>query len=303
MQEQFIPHWEQVKDNTWCICTDHARIPVYFLDECRVILLDSGLPGNKNAVLSLLEQKHAQVVAILTSHTHPDHIGNHNAIREKYGAKIYMTPFAAATCMDPLTMYATLGGRAGFRPIRDRMGMTVPADVMIPWGDGQITVEGATFQVVASEGHCAEHVSFITPDNVAYLGDALQSADYMQHLRLIYSTGLEAELDSKRKLAQLHCDKYILAHNGVVDDIAETARIAIEEIEKRLDIFVQLADTPATVDEMVRRFLVHSGADLSNWRTVHGVHYNAYAFLSYLADTKRLEIIAEDGYMKYVRPQ
>lgn len=302
MSEQFTPYWEHVKGQTYCIVTDYCRIPVYMLDHNRAIMLDSGYSTSEQDILRLLEEKDLTIAAILTTHVHPDHNGNHVVLRKKFGCPIYMTPFAAASCADPLTMYSNFGGRAGYHRLKKDANRFFSTDVIIPWEDCEITVENTVFQVITTGGHCVEHICFITPDNVAYLGDALQSADIMRYRRLTYSTGLEADMESQKKISTLRCDKYILAHNGVVEDIQEEVRVSFEEIEKRLAAFVEQAATPATMDELIQRFLVQSGADLSNRRSVHGVYFNALAFIDYLADMKRLDIIIENGFIKYVRP-
>ena len=297
----FKPYWEQVKGNTWCMVLDYARIPVYLLPDGRAILMDSGYVRSLPDILALLEEKQLQPVALLTSHTHPDHVGCHDALREKFGAKVYMTGFASAASKDPLVMHVFLCGRVGYRAARDRLARSTYVDVKIPWEEGELTVEGATFRVVPTPGHCVEHLTFITPDNVAYLGDVLQSEDFMVNRRLTYTTGLEEDLLSKERIGNLNCDRYILAHNSVEDDVTETIKTAVEAMEYRLKVFEELAETPASEDELVRRFLVHTGADLSNVRSVRGVHSNAQAFISYLVDTGRLTDLVEDGYIKYVR--
>lgn len=303
MNEQFTPYWEHVKGQTYCMVLDYCRIPVYMLDGNRAIMLDTGYSTSEQDVLRLLDEKNLTVTAILTTHVHPDHNGNHVVLREKFGCKIYMTPFAAASCTDALSMYSNFGGRAGYHRLKIDKRRFFTTDVIIPWADGKITVDGVTFEVLTTGGHCVEHICFITPDNVAYLGDALQSANIMRYRRLTYSTGLEADIESQKKIAAMHCDKYILAHNGIVEDIQTEVRVSLEEIEKRLDVFVAQADTPATMDELIQRFLAQSGADLNNKRSVHGVYFNALAFIDYLVDLKRLEVIIENGFIKYVRPQ
>lgn len=297
------PYWQQVKGNTWCMVFDFGRIPVYLLGDGRAIMLDSGFPQNRQEILDLLAEKDLRLAALLTTHTHPDHIGNHTFLRERFGAKVYMTAFAAITCIEPLAMGVSLGGRAAYRSIKERIKDTAVADVTIPFEEGEILVEGAAFRVIPTPGHCVEHVSFITPDNVAYVGDALQSEDFMINRRLTYCTGLEEDLESKARIAKLDCDCFILSHNGVVESVKETVETAVEAMEYRLALFEQLADTPAGEDELVRRFLVHTGADLENTRSVRGVHFNALAFIAYLVDTGRLTTLVEDGYVKYVRPK
>lgn len=296
------PYWQQVKGNTWCMVFDYARIPVYLCGAGKAILLDSGCDRSRQEILDLLAEKNLQPVALLTSHTHPDHIGNHAFLREKFGAKVYMSPFDIATFRDPMVMCVSFGTRVGYRLCKERFGIGVAADEVFPNSACEITVEGATFRMIPTPGHCVEHTTIITPDNVAYLGDALQSEDFMVNRRLTYSTVVEEDFASKRIIAALDCDAYIMAHNGVVEDIKDSVETAIEAMEYRLRLFEELVDTPVSEDELVRRFLVHTGADLENTRSVRGIHFNAPAFLGYLVDHGRLIQIVEDGYLKYARP-
>lgn len=300
MIQKIKPYWEQVKDNTWCIVTGYARIPVYRLGDGRAIMIDSGWDYDGENIIELLESENLRLVAVLTSHAHPDHAGNHWLLREHFGAELYMTAYASATCQDPVTMFNMLHARTGFRGIRDRMKNLFAADHIIPWEDGELSVEGATFRYLKTHGHCSEHLAFITPDNVAYLGDAILSKEIMATARMHYCNCLEVYLESVEKIGRLNCDKYIIAHNGVVDDIRETVQVCIDTVAQRAQVLRYLAKTPATVDELAHRFLLHTKADLSSVRSVHGVQYNTLAYVSYMYDKKMLKLIFEDGFSRYV---
>jgi len=300
MIQDIKPYLEQIKGNTWCIVTGYARIPMYKLDDHRVVLIDSGIKQDGEGIAAVFQENDLQPVAVLTSHTHPDHAGNH-AMLQKMGAKLYMTPFAAATMADPMTMYAVLGTKAGYHKTLERMGGTVQTDCMLPWEDTEVTVEGAVFRQFTTPGHCAEQLCFITPDNVAYMADAILSPRIISTVRLPYCSCLEPYIQSLHKLETLDCDQYILAHNGVEPDIRAVVKVTLEEIHKRLDALESLADTPVTFDELVRKFLIQTKADLTSWRSVNGVGFNAKTFLGYLVDHKRLKFVLDDGIMKYVQ--
>ena len=85
-------------------------------------------------------------------------------------------------------------------------------------------------------------------------------------------------------------------------DIRETVQVNIDMTNKHLDDFEKLADEPLTPDSLIRKYIIHSGGNLARWRSVRGAHYNAQAYLSYLVDTKRLKLLIDDGYLKYIRP-
>ena len=301
MIQDMKPCLEQVKGNTWCIVTGYARIPLYKLDENRALMIDSGVSPDGEGILQALQESGLQVVAVLTSHTHPDHVGNHRLLQERFGATVYMTPLAKATMSDPMSMYALLGTKAGYHKSINRLGEGVRTDIVLPWEDGAVCVEGAVFRYLKTAGHCAEHLCFITPDNVGYVGDAILSPKLIQSIRLPYCSCLEPYLAALDRIENMNCDKYIFAHNSVEADIHEAVRISKEAIAQRLDTLEALCETPVTMDELVRKFLVHTKADLTSWRSVNGVGFNTKAFTGYLVDRKRLKFVLEDGIMKFVR--
>ena len=74
-------------------------------------------------------------------------------------------------------------------------------------------------------------------------------------------------------------------------------------MQNHLDAFALLADEPLTSDQLIRRFMIRSGADLERRHSVKAIYYNAQPFLSYLTDIGRLTNFVEDGFLKYVRTE
>ena len=86
-----------VAGNTWCLNTV-ASIPIYFIDDRNVILLDTGYSDDRSrpALMEFLEENELKVSAILGTHTHYDHVGNHNYLKTRYGSEIIMPELEAA---------------------------------------------------------------------------------------------------------------------------------------------------------------------------------------------------------------
>ena len=297
------PHLEHVKGNTWCIVTGYARIPLYKLDEHRVIMIDSGLPQSWDELLALLEREQLQVEAVLTSHAHPDHVGNHKNLREHFGADIYMSRFSAAIYDNAMNQSAISIGITGYRKYSKTLGRTFDADVIFDWDIKTIEVEDATFIIEQLPGHAAEHIGIVTPDNVAYLGDTVLDESMVRNIRLPFCTCLEPDLESLEGIAQMQYDKYILAHNGVYDSIREVALLNRDNLLKKADMIADLFDDYMTMDAAVKKLLLATGGDIDNKRTVSGTRYNMSIFITYLEDTDRLICRARDGALEYIRNQ
>ena len=55
------------------------------------------------------------------------------------------------------------------------------------------------------------------------IGDAIMTEQVLRHSKLPYAENIAVDFRTKRKLAALRCDRYILSHKGVLDDLREIA--------------------------------------------------------------------------------
>ena len=92
----------QVRGNTWVI-EAMALIPFYKLDSRRVILLDTGLREEGEAIEQTLLKHGLEPAGILCSHVHVDHCGNNRYFQEKYGIPVALTPSEAGMCRSVTT--------------------------------------------------------------------------------------------------------------------------------------------------------------------------------------------------------
>lgn len=290
---------EQIRGNTYCISTPFAKIPVYKLDDKNVIMIDSGYGMRDCHILEVLEQNNLHVQAVLTSHFHPDHVGNHTALREKYGAKLYMTPYAAVMCSSNENLASSFLG-ASYGAICASGRKTFDADVLIK-DEQEITVSGAVFKVLPLPGHAPEHIGFVTPDGVGYMGDAVLSEQVLKLIRMPYTTCCQLDIGSMEKIAQMELELCILAHNGITNDIRTLAQQNIEKMYGVLDVIEGLADHYMSLEQLSVAAMNHYGIDQSSMRKIVGANHNVKAFAQYLLDTDRLTCRAQDGIVQYIR--
>ena len=158
MYQNIEPYLEHVKGNTYCIVTGYARIPLYQLDRANCILIDSGLHEDGKGIISCLERENLSVKAVLTSHSHIDHVGNHLALRRHFGARLYMSMFAAAANAEPVNLACCLPDFTTYRRLQPFMEGHFKPDVLMDWSADSIEVEGAIFQILHLPGHDAEHL-------------------------------------------------------------------------------------------------------------------------------------------------
>jgi len=190
----------------------------------RVAVVDPGppIPRHLDAIRQLVEE--LEPVAVLVTHTHPDHAPAANQLASELGVSAY--------------------GRAsgpGFRP-----------DVVVADGD-TIGVGAVQIQVVATPGHAPDHVCF-------RVDDALFSGDHVIGGSTVVIEDLQEYLQS---LERLRGTGLSVIYPGHGDPIRDPDRILTEYVEHRHrredEIVAALRAGATTVGEIVET--VYEGVD------------------------------------------
>lgn len=294
---------QHILGDTWCIVTGSGRLPLYFKDRQNAVMIDSGLKRpDREPLMELLDKEGIRITSLLTSHFHRDHCGNHKPLRERYGCKIYMSPYTEAVCGDSINLKS--GGYESFFMAKARGGsFSCPADVIILRTDETVTASGATFKILHLPGHAQEQMGFVTPDGVAYLADTILSEDLLKAVRIPYCTYCMKDLEAKASVLEMDYPVYILAHNGVVQgkDMKALAELNIKNMHEKIDMVEGLLmEKPITLEELAVAAMKHTGGDLTNPVKVFGAQRNVQVLLEYLMETERVVLILEDGFLKYI---
>ena len=303
MGQRIVPYLEHVLGDTWCIVTGYCRIPLYMPDRARAVMIDSGLKNpDREGILALLERENIRVATLLTSHFHPDHVGNHTALQAAHGCSVYMTPFARIMSRDPSNLQAVGYETYTLRKARGPYSYCGP-DQIIPEGAEEICVDGITFRLLWLPGHAVEQVGFITPDDVAYLSDTVLSDHVLQAVRLPYYTCLRLDLQTKELLKNLRCRRYILAHNGVCDALCDLIDRNIATAREKLRLVEAQAKDWCTLEQLCAAVMAHLKMDLNAEAKVIGGKRNIQVLVEYLVETERLVFRVREGYVEYRCPE
>lgn len=211
--------WKQVCGNTWCI-EGRVTIPVYFLSGREAVLLDSGYAeGDREALDRLLGERDVRVQAVLGSHSHNDHNGNHGYFQKTHGAEVILRDIEAAVASDFSLLTAAYGPGTAWELERELPWMLLRADRVFSASDTEVEVAGRTFGLVPLPGHTPGHTGIVTPDNVLYVGDAVLSCQVLRVAKLPSTTDWAQDIESKRRLQSMRYPWYILAHSGAYQEI------------------------------------------------------------------------------------
>lgn len=298
--DMVTPKLEQVRGDTWCIVTGFARIPIYLADRSHAIMIDSGLrKPDGEGILALLDREKIHVSALLTSHYHQDHIGNHALLKDHFQCRIYMSPYAASVCAEPYNMFS--GNYEAYHISQKHLAaLACKADQVIDLSRNSLRVEEAEFSILHLPGHAQEQLGFVTPDGVAYLADTVLSEPIFRAIRLPYITYCTQDLQAKESLKELPYDCYLLAHNEVRDEIRTLAQKNIENIQEKLSLIESMADSWITMEQLTARVIERLGVNTGSVGRVFGAKRNMQVFAEHLLETQRLTVRAREGFIEYI---
>lgn len=134
---------------------------IIYNDDKQAIIIDAGDDAEK--IIKKVEELGVQVVAVLLTHGHFDHILAVNEIVDKYGVPVYAGADEEVLLKDP-----KLNGSSYYR--RDR----VVKNYSLLEDNSEITIAGFNIKVLFTPGHTVGSVCYYIKDSkVIFTGDTL----------------------------------------------------------------------------------------------------------------------------------
>jgi glyoxylase-like metal-dependent hydrolase (beta-lactamase superfamily II) len=292
--------YQMIKGNTGCLTLRGCCIPFYKLSEKEWILMDSGMKADRQELLAYFSENQIVIKAILTSHAHFDHVGNHMALREKYGSQIIMTAFDAGMTYCPSSVKACFYHETYSEVLANYDEMIVKTDRIIELDQEEIMVCGVNFRILWLPGHAASQVGFATPDEVLYLADVLVNRETIEREKMLYTLEWKMAIDSIRQLKTLpKYSYYVLAHCGVYEEIEDLIDANLEAAETMVNLTYQLIPESASMDVIIRQVIAGMGIKVRNIARAKYMERLIRSILENMTETGKVETAVEDGIVIY----
>lgn len=287
--------WIGLAGKTGYFLAAGVLIPAYHLRDHELLLVDSGLKEDPE-FLSYLSEHDLRVYAVLQTHLHIDHIANNNIFYKKYRTRIFAQEGEIARINTGTRLLHTWHI---YTPIAQD-GYTADFNYPLePITDAvqEITLRGASFQVVPLPGHSAGHLGFVTPDGVFCLGDAILSPYKVDHSKLPYFEDIKASIESMEKIGRSRYPYYALAHMEVVEgrDMPGLIRKNIALQTKVNREILEIVNDPVPVEELIRSTLYALGIQIHD-RELHDYVWLATRHrIRYMEDLGLIRCVRRDG--------
>lgn len=290
---------KHIKGNTFCIDTGMTYLPFYKVNDEEIIMIDTGTKNERKGIERLLEENGFKVVGILCSHAHVDHAGNNAYFKKKYHCVIAMPEEEARACSSLVNLKIHYNTH-DLLSVKEHYGHLIfDTDILISKEQGSIYLCGVKFDILPTPGHSLSHISMITPDDVAYLGDSLISYEVMKGARMPYACFLKEDLESKHKLLNLECDQYVVAHKGIYRDIEKLIEDNIEFYKYRASRIYELIRGSMTLEELMQSVVEGFHIPMTSINKYDVIQRMLKSYLDYLIEIGKVELTLEGAMLKY----
>ena len=285
---------KHILGRTWAAEGATALLPVYFLTDRDIVLIDTGYAKlDRPGLTRLIDDNGLRLRGVICSHAHFDHTGNVRYLQQRYGCPAAIQLIEAGISVNPDSYRANYVALTYGKSREYLLEECFPADVIIPADAGHLDFCGARFGILQLPGHSAGHIGVVTPDGVAYLGDCLIDEEQIAAAKLPTSMFIARDLESKESLRNLRRPAYIIAHKQVLTDICPLIDRNIAFIHDKGRELLEDLEDGMSFDQWIYAFCQRENVRTRNEFKFSIVERNFANFVDWLTDEGKVEVRRE----------
>ena len=281
----------QVGKNTFYL-DNPTNIGIYLVNNKDVYLIDSG--NNKDTgkkILKIINEHNWQVLGIINTHSHADHIGGNNVIQNRTNCAIFSSEiensFISNTILEPSILY-------GGYPFNSLLNKTLMAKE-----SSSILIDDNirnTFDVIELPGHSYNMIGLKTKDNIYFLGDSLFSEETINKYHIFYICNVKEFLNTLDKLNNLDGDLYILSHCKPVSDLDSLIKVNRDKVLEISNKIYDLCFNKITLEDILQKIFTDYNINM-NENQYFLIGSTIKSYLSYLYDEGKISYTFIDNKM------
>ncbi len=288
---------QKLTTKTSVLTTQFANVGIFFLTEQRVVLIDTGHIHEAMDLCQYFTSNNLEVVGIINTHGHIDHVGANFKLQEIFDCQIAM-PYVDHIYCEDISRYYMSFSTSVVEGLSVYGQGTFNVTHLIGENETEFEFCGEIFKCMGLRGHTYNQKSILTPDGICFLGDSLIHVDVLEKSKFPVVTNIGWHFEAMKSLKGLTYNTYVLGHGTVLTDLEETIVKNVEYFHRKINEVENLLNTASKFDDLMFELnkLYNIRKNIFKYfvaeRTIR-------AILSYLEQEGRVEIVIEDGVMNY----
>ena len=293
---------KHIVGRTWVAEGSTALLPVYFLTDRDIVLIDTGYAKlDRTGLAHLIDDNGLCLRGVICSHAHFDHTGNVRYLQQRCGCPAAIQLIEAGISVNTDSYRANYVALTYGKSRQLFLEECFTADIIIGPEDDHLDMAGARFGIMQLPGHSAGHIGIVTPDGVAYVGDCLIDREQIAAAKLPTSMFIAKDLESKEYLRTVDAPAYIVAHKQVLTDIGPLIDRNLAFILDKGQEVLDCLEDGMSFDQWIYTFCKKENVRTHNEFKFSVVERNFANFVDWLADEGRIEVRREFCAKHYFR--
>ena len=288
---------QTLTNQTKVLTTQFANVGIFYLNDKEVILIDTGHIHEALDLCQYFQSNHLEVIGIINTHGHIDHVGANFKLQEIYNCKIVM-PYVDHIFCEDISRYYMSFSTSVVEGLSVYGNGTFEVDYLIGENETSFEFCGVHFESIGLKGHTFNQKGIVTPDGICFLGDSLIHMDVLEKVKFPVVTNIGWHFETLNLLKRLNYHTYVLGHGSVTATLEQTIERNIEYFHKKIDEVESLLQVVSQFDGIMFEL-----------NKVYNIRRNIFkyfvaertirAILSYLEQQSRISIVIEQGVMIY----
>ena len=270
-----------------------------------IYLIDSG--NDERYGMAILETAKAhfnapKLKAVINTHSHADHCGANQFLKEKTGCQIIASTGEAAIMECPVLETGLIWGGMPVKELDTKYFTASPcvADKTFKSGSDFWLEEKIHLQTIALKGHYIDQSGFIVTDSdgkkILFAGDALSGRDAIKKYWIQYIFDENLTKQSLNSLAKIKADFYVPGHGQGVSEIEGLVELNLLALLETENMILDELKTPKTAEQILQAVSRRNEIPMKLSQYVL-IGCTLRSYLSALCDSRKIKYEIRDNLM------
>lgn len=295
---------QKINGNSYAIMAP-TNIGIYSFKNKNCIIIDTGIDNTSGKKIDeVLIENGLHPKFIINTHSHIDHCGGNNYLRDKYTGIL-----AYSSCDEELLMThgelnsEVLYSAANCFSSLDKANIRHAFEAPLIEGENKIGDE--KFQVMILPGHSKGTLALITGDKVCYLGDSIFSKEILEKYKIPNLINVKGQLTSLNRIKEIDCDYFVIGHSSEIyskEEIILLVDYNLSIIDEVGNVIFELLSEPQSRETLIENLCILK--DLSiNFKEYYLMNQTIGAYLSLFYERGQITYSVQDGRLYYYRKE